>query len=71
MLSLVSSGVGISTSRTAPAPHVPTGSTQAFGRRMVVRLEILVVVEIAVALEQSEAAGILVGKRGDRAAGRD
>ena len=32
---------------------------------MIVGLEILIVVEIAVALEQPEAARILVGKRGD------
>ena len=33
ILSLVSSGVGISTNRTDPLPQDPTGSTQVLGRR--------------------------------------
>ena len=32
---------------------------------MIVRLEILIVVKIAIALEQSEAPRVLVGERGD------
>jgi hypothetical protein len=57
MLSFVSMSEGISTSTTLPAPQSPTGSTQRARPLLVVRLEILIEGEIALALEQAEAAG--------------
>ncbi len=44
--------------RRCPSPQSPRGSTQTLGRSSAARLEILVVVEIAVALQQAEAARV-------------
>ena len=64
MLSKVSSGVGISTSCTAPLPQVRIFRFDPQTRAALVEHAIiLVVVEVAVALQQAEAARVLVEVR--------
>ena len=61
MLSWISSSVGISMSWIAPLPQSPIGSTQARGAQLVAHA-VLVMVEVAVALQQAEAARVVVGE---------
>ena len=64
MLSLVSSGACNSTRRTQPRPQSPTGSHPGARAQLIVRLEVLIRGEVALALDQAEAARVRVLDKG-------
>ena len=59
MLSCISSSVGISTRFSVPGPQSPRGSTHREGTAFIGGFDVLIALEVAVALQKAEAARIL------------